>query len=561
MIPSLNTIISKAALDAKLATPTAIVSGAGAGHEPFAHALVGKGGIAASVAGQVFASPSAGQVFNILKLVSKYSKEILVVVNNYTGDRLNFGLAVERLRIEEGVGCRLFCFGDDVSFDTEAVKKTGRRGLAGGTFLLKCLARLSEEGSSLEQLYDTAVRLTSRIATMSVSLSACDIPGSGTSFTLSDNEMEVGLGIHGESGVMRSPLFSSREVVCLLLDSIMDEKKSCIASMLKEGKPSIALLINNIGGLSQFDENIVTMDIIQECQSRELKVARVMIGTFVSSFSMNGVSVSVMIVDDEVLRLLDSPSHCPAFSRNTLRTVNSSPVFNVELVSREGPKSSCKPIPGLTPQLFRQLLMAASESLILVEEILNELDKQGGDGDCGLTCRKGAEAIKRFLSQTDQPLSFLEIAELCALEMGGTSGAIYSLLMTSIHDSVLKDNGRSTSPEQVLLFWSKALDKSLKTVTLYSWAEEGDRTMMDTLFHVLNLLKGLSLTSPFDLKEIWKMIVKSAEEGCKATASMKSNAGRSLYANQSLTQGKEDPGAVGVLTWIRAMAAFFQSLE
>lgn len=559
VIPFLNTIVSKAALDAKTATQTAIVSGAGSGHEPFAHALVGKGGIAASIAGQVFASPSTGQVLQCLRLLSKFSKEILIVVNNYTGDRLNFGLAAERLKVKEGIACKLFCFGDDVSFDLSKISKTGRRGLAGATLLIKCLSSLSEKGYSLDHLYDSAVELTSRIATMSASLSSCDIPGSGTSFTLTDQEMEIGLGIHGESGVMRTErLLSSQELVSLLLDFVMNEAKSPIACRLKETSPRIALLVNNIGGLSNFDLNIVCKDAVQECRSRGLVVERILTGTFVSSFSMNGVSLTVMLVDDDVLDMLDAPSQCPALSSNRFRRVNTDPILVLEKEVKD--KSVWIPIPGLTQESFRKVLVTASEALISVEGVLNQLDKQGGDGDCGLTCRKGAEALKKLLSESDSCPSFLEIGDLCSNEMGGTSGAIYSLLMTSIHDSVVKDrnsNESNTDINGVIKFWSRALERSLETVTLYSWATEGDRTMLDTLFSVLKLLKTLSSTSNDSTKVIWEKIASEAESGCRATSLMTSNAGRSLYANQDLTRGNQDPGAVGVLTWIQAVSRLF----
>ena len=118
-----------------------MIAGAGSGHEPVMHGFVGPGGLDASVAGQVFASPSTGQVMETIRLLSTRYKEILLVVNNYTGDRLNFGLAAERAKLELGIKCKLFCFGDDVAFDAFKNAKTGRRGLAGGTLLNKCLGK------------------------------------------------------------------------------------------------------------------------------------------------------------------------------------------------------------------------------------------------------------------------------------------------------------------------------------------------------------------------------------------------------------------------------------
>lgn len=140
-VPGLDIIVSKSALNqsSKSGRKVGILAGAGSGHEPVMHGFVGPGGLDASVAGQVFASPSTGQVLEGLRLLSKAYQEVLLVVNNYTGDRLNFGLAAERAKIELGIKCKLFCFGDDVAFDAVRNAKTGRRGLAGGILLNKCL--------------------------------------------------------------------------------------------------------------------------------------------------------------------------------------------------------------------------------------------------------------------------------------------------------------------------------------------------------------------------------------------------------------------------------------
>lgn len=143
-VPSLNIIISKSVTNdsSKTSRRVGILAGAGSGHEPVMHGFVGPAGLDCSVAGQVFASPSTGQVMEGIRLLSKRYKEILLLVNNYTGDRLNFGLAGERAKIELGIKCRLFCFGDDVAFDAVRNAKTGRRGLAGGILLNKCLGQL-----------------------------------------------------------------------------------------------------------------------------------------------------------------------------------------------------------------------------------------------------------------------------------------------------------------------------------------------------------------------------------------------------------------------------------
>lgn len=533
---------------------TAILAGAGSGHEPSFHGYVGQGGITASVAGQVFASPSTGQVLATLKLLSKSYKEILIVVNNYTGDRINFGLAVEQAKVQ-GIKSKLFCFGDDVAFQNNA--KTGKRGLAGGAFLVKCLGSLAERGYSLEQLYQSANDLAKKIATMSVSLSSCDVPGSGTSFVLGPQELELGLGIHGEAGISRTnKLLSSKETVKLMVDSLLDTNKSPIDCNCKD----VALLINNTGGLSNFELNVVVKDTIDELTTRGFKVKRLHVGTLCSSFSMIGVSISLMNVDDEILKLLDSPcdtpmlNKCQSFKQVNFDLINS---FENEVSSAIKITSSYLKMPGVTPDNWTKMLNAAANSIIQVEELLNQLDKVGGDGDCGLTCKKGAKSILDTLKSNPTP-SLLTLNTI-SNAMGGTSGAIYSLLFTSLHSSLLKLNQVNANdidnmkPSEVASFWSSSLADAIDVVTKYSWAVPGDRTMLDTLYSIREALSKVN--SNHTTKEIVSTVVKAAVDGSEATSKLPCRAGRASYVNCGSVVNSPDPGAVSVAIWVKAMAS------
>lgn len=542
-----------------LGVRTAIVAGAGSGHEPSFHGYVGRGGLAASIAGQVFASPSTGQVLKVLKLLSKTYEEILCVVNNYTGDRLNFGLAIEQAKLQ-GIKCKLFCFGDDVAFQNNA--KTGKRGLAGVAFLVKCLGAMSQENLTLDQLFERAACLASRIATMSVSLSSCDVPGSGCSFILAPHELELGLGIHGEAGVSRtSNLLTSKQTVQIMVDSLLDKNKSPLRvdASLKD----VALLINNTGGMSLFELNVVVKDTVQELSSRGLVVKRIHVGTLCSSFSMIGVSISLMQVDDAIIRLLDCSSDTAIFnSSDTFRPLNedskiadfSDDLMSMNLDQVEAPFLS---MPGLSPSSWSKMLYAAAHAIITVEDLLNKLDKVGGDGDCGLTCRKGAESLISLLKENPHP-SFLSLVATSD-SMGGTSGAIYSLLFTSLHSSIISlhekmslESIQSMSPVQVANFWSDSLANALGVISNYSWAEKGDRTMLDTLF---SIKQALEQVTPADSTEIMvKSVVQAAVDGSQATSRMPCRAGRASYANCESVVDSPDPGAIGVAEWVKAMA-------
>lgn len=322
----------------------------------------------------------------------------------------------------EGVSTDLFCFGDDVAFcgsKREGIK-TGKRGLAGCILLNKCLGSLAKRGCSLSQVMNYATELTNKIGTMSVSVTSCNVPGSGTTFELGPDEMELGLGIHGESGILRTKLLASNEVVCLIMDNLLDPTKSPIAHALTiDASKRVAVLVNNLGGLSNFELNIVSRDIIEELERKGIKIERILVGSYVTSFSMNGFSISLMLVDDEIIKLLDDEALTSVFNsthvqKTQFQVINSDPVFYLDKKTdnKETVANEWISVPGCSQALFRSLLKIAAESMVANEGLLNQLDRIGGDGDCGLTCKKGSLAILKLLNSETTP-RFLDLAAIC----------------------------------------------------------------------------------------------------------------------------------------------------
>lgn len=392
-------------------------------------------------------------------------------------------------------------------------------------------------------MFDHAVRIGSLIATMSVSLTSCDVPGSGASFELADNEVELGLGIHGEPGVRRTnTLLSSKEAVSTMMEAIVSSLNISVGQR-------IAVLVNNIGGLSNFDLNIVTKDVIEEVSRRKFVIDRLMVGSYCTSFSMIGVSLSVLRVDDELTKLLDTGSSAPLFNGNPVLELNPDPVFEFKTSGQAVKDDSWIDVPGVTREQFGIVVTAAAESMIEAEQLLNDLDRCGGDADCGLTAKKGASAIINFIKGTTarSTPSFLQLADITSNEMGGTSGAIYSLLFTSIHSSVkscAESGSKISSRKDIVKFWAEALDLAMRTVTTYSLAEPGDRTMLDTVAAVRNSLSkdDVSLSA----------IAEAARDGAASTSSMRAKAGRSSYATSGTIADQPDAGAVALATWISA---------
>ena len=265
-----------------------------------------------------------------------------------------------------------------------------------------------------------ATELTNKIGTMSVSVTSCDVPGSGTTFELGPDEMELGLGIHGESGILRTKLLPSNEVVSLIMDNLLDPNKSPIAHALtSDANKRVAVLVNNLGGLSNFELNIVSRDIIEELERKGIKIERILVGSYVTSFSMNGFSISLMQVDDEIIKLLDDEALTSVFNsapaqKTQFQVINTDPVFYLDKKTdtKETVANEWISVPGCSQALLRSLLKIAAESMVANEGLLNQLDRIGGDGDCGLTCKKGALAILKLLNPETTP-RFLDLAAIC----------------------------------------------------------------------------------------------------------------------------------------------------
>jgi dihydroxyacetone kinase len=282
----------------------AVISGGGSGHEPAHAGYIGAGMLSAAVAGEVFTSPSSDTVFAAIKAVVG-KPGALLVVKNYTGDRLNFGLAAEMARAE-GIPVEMIIVDDDVALKG-TVHATGARGLAGTVFIHKLAGAAAAEGRSLAALAAMGKAAIASLATMGVSFSAGTSPAVGRpSFELGDGEMELGLGIHGEPGVQRTQLQPADELTETLLTEILrhgnfgEEKR-------------VAVMVNNLGATTEMELAIVARHAAGFLASKRITVERVYAGTFLSSLDMAGISLSVLGLNEERLRLLDAATAAPAW--------------------------------------------------------------------------------------------------------------------------------------------------------------------------------------------------------------------------------------------------------
>uniref|UniRef100_A0A4W6C9F5 Triokinase/FMN cyclase n=1 Tax=Lates calcarifer TaxID=8187 RepID=A0A4W6C9F5_LATCA len=515
----------------------ALLSGGGSGHEPAHGGYVGAGMLSAAVAGGVFASPPPASILAaIMSLHNAGASGILLIVKNYTGDRLNFGLAAEQAR-NHGVTVDMVIVAEDCAFDRPS--KAGRRGLCGTIFIHKLAGALAEEGSSLDQIVAKVTEVLKGIGTLGVSLSPCSVPGCLPSFNLPPGDMELGLGIHGEPGIKRSKVASADEVVKTMIDHMTNPDSQSYLP-LKSGD-SVVLCVNNLGALSCLEMAVVTR------ANLGAVVARVMSGSFMTSLEMAGMSLTVMRANEEILRLFDAKTAAPAWPNLSTARVSGHSYITGPPAMGTRPQDDKHSEGPLSP-VMRKSLERVCSTLLEKQEELNSLDRAAGDGDCGNTHAQAARAIQEWLQDHVVPgcpgklLSVL--AGLVQEKMGGSSGALYSLFLTAAAGHVTE--GRSNAAA-----WASAMHAGTQAMRRYGGADPGDRTMLDALCPAVDELMKLTTAPPGGQMAILQAAVQKAASGAEETRNLTARAGRASYiAAERVTL--PDPGAVAVAAILRA---------
>merc|ERR1740130_1513457 len=293
----------------------AVVSGGGSGHEPSHGGWVGEGMLSAAVPGAVFASPSTASVLAAILHVTG-AGGCLVIVKNYTGDRLNFGLACEQAKAA-GLQVEMLVVGEDCALPHRTGGLAGRRGVAGTVLIHKVAGAAAEAGLSLEKVTQEAAEAAAVCGSMGVALASCSLPGKPADNRIAPGQMEVGLGIHGEPGAAVAPLAKADQVVDQLLATIMSQEEGRGYLTLEKGT-RVALLVNNLGGSTQPELAIATRRAVASLEGAQygLVVARCYCGSFMTALDMTGLSLSLLRCDDARLARLDAPTACAAFPRS-----------------------------------------------------------------------------------------------------------------------------------------------------------------------------------------------------------------------------------------------------
>lgn len=281
----------------------ALVSGGGSGHEPSHAGFLGEGMLDGAVCGAVFTSPTPDQVFEGIKAVST-EQGVLLIIKNYTGDIMNFEMAMEMAE-GEGVKVDKVVIDDDVAVENSTWTQ-GRRGIAGTVLLHKIAGAKAESGASLEEVKTVAEKVVANVKSMGMALTACIVPEAGKpSFTLEENEMEIGLGIHGEPGVRKEPLKPADVIVDELMEKILENLS------LSSGD-EVVVLVNGLGGTPLMELFVANKRVNEILSEKGVKIFDTMVGEYMTAIEMAGFSISVLKLDDELKALYSAKADTPA---------------------------------------------------------------------------------------------------------------------------------------------------------------------------------------------------------------------------------------------------------
>ena len=489
----------------------ALVSGGGSGHEPSHAGFVGRGMLTAAVCGDVFASPSVDAVLaGILSVTGKDG--CLLIVKNYTGDRLNFGLAAERARAL-GKKVSMVIVDDDIALPD----LPQARGLAGTLFVHKIAGAAAEAGADLDMVTEIAKRIIAGTRSIGMSLDTCTVPGSPKEVRIPAGKAELGLGIHGEPGVEQVDFFGAKDAIDRVAEKL-------VASM---GPGPHVVLLNNLGGTSALEMAVLTNELTRSALAGRISHI-VGPATMMTSLDMRGFSISVL--PETVADIAALAASVRVFAWPGINPVSVPVVLPM-------PKGIAPEVaPASENARARMLLATVCATLLTSTADLNALDAKSGDGDTGSTLAGAANALIEGMDKlplNDTSALLRAIGQTLSQTMGGSSGVLLAIFLAAAGDAAA--NGAS-------LF--DALRAGLARMQQIGGARLGDRTMVDALSPALDTLElGLAAAS------------EKAREGADLTATMlRARSGRASYVSAGQLSGHVDPGAEAVARIFAALA-------
>lgn len=521
-----------------------IIIGGGSGHEPAFAGYVGRGLADAAAVGNVFASPSPEQIMDAARAADG-GAGVMFLYGNYTGDVLNFDMAAEEC---EGMGipARSVAVTDDVA-SAPAGREGERRGIAGDFFVFKIAGSAAEQGRDLEACFAAAKKANENCRSMGVALTACSMPQTGKpNFHIGHDEMEIGMGVHGEPGMRRGKLETA--------DSVTDELVQTILNDMPLGDgDEVAVLVNGLGATGPLELYIIHRRVAQILAERGVKIYHSWVGEYCTSLEMAGASVTFLKLDDDLKGLLDMPCRTPALTvagqlapagKRTKRDHSAgaaSDSVDISTLAADG---------DVTPAIFKTMMLGVADAIRENRDWLSELDGVIGDGDHGITMDIGWTAVRGEIDGKDFA-TITELSETMAKSfldaVGASSGPLYASAFRRAGQSV---SSRLNLDAGAMVDWIEGICTGIQA---RGGAQVGDKTMIDAWVPAVAKAKE-AMQSGADLHGCLEAAIAGATSGRDFTATIESRRGRSAkLGDRSI--GHVDPGAASAVVILTAMKA------
>ncbi|MFQ8662873.1 MAG: dihydroxyacetone kinase subunit DhaK [Lachnospiraceae bacterium] len=547
------------------ADKVSLISGGGSGHEPAHAGLVGKGMLDAAVCGDIFASPSQIQIYQAIKETAG-NAGTLMIIKNYSGDMMNFKNAA-RLAEEDGISVEYVKVDDDIAVQ-DSLYTVGRRGVAGTVLVHKVAGAAAEKGYSLKQVKAYAENAVLNTRSIGFAFTSCTVPAKGTpTFSIAENEIEYGVGIHGEPGVSREAMMTADELSKRMTDSLVKELG------LSEND-EVTVLVNGFGGTPLQELYLFLNSTAKILDEYKIKIYRSFAGNYMTSIDMSGASLTFMKMNSELKSLLDAESDAPAFKVNgPVLPRNYEPFIPAYHTQSENTdqknhtKGSAKVRQEiLTVDNMIFIVDTMSECIIKNEVPFCELDAYAGDGDFGMSVSKGFRQLRREWNDILEEKvcdigEFLDACSLIIMECcGGASGPIWGSAFRAAGKAA-KGKQKLTAEEFAVLL-QEAVTGIQKTGE-YSFgrgAGVGDKTLIDALVPCADVWTENAGNKT--LKELFQLSADAAVNGAKMTEKIVARMGRAgTVGKRSI--GYPDAGAfaLGVIFSKIADALIFEETE
>ncbi|KDN49892.1 putative DAK2-dihydroxyacetone kinase [Tilletiaria anomala UBC 951] len=559
----------------------AIIAGGGAGHEPGHAGVVGRGMLTVAVSGEIFASPSTAQICTGIDLANS-DAGVVFVVNNYTGDCLNFGLAAEKARAARAFSgnkssgdVEIVNVSDDVAVGRQRGGLVGRRGLGINIFTCKALGAASEMGMCAKEIANIGREIVAQTVTIGTSLDHCHVPGRPKKAdewgALAQDACEIGMGIHNEPGVKHLEKMPEPDALIMEMLNYMlnqGDKDRAYVEFNKDDAPIVFL--NNLGGVSQLEMGALTDEVLTQLErDYGLYPSRVFAHTYMTSLNAPGFGISLVNQKQfkaktgvDLLELIDAPTDASGWAgvqhgwgaasgKPRDRKAQEDEAAKAVEQARQKKSSVSAPVrngaasEGLMnadPELVKKVIKGACEAAVAAEPELTKFDTIVGDGDCGETLASCANALSAGVDAGKVDLASpagtcLSLGALIERNMGGTSGAIYALFFTGLVQGLAQVQGGKSSAPATQKDWGAALLVALENLGTHTPARPGMRTLVDALDPFCRAMgSGECLSNAVD----------AARKGAEETRTQTARLGRATYVGDKGGNMPPDPGAWGV---------------